>query len=78
MRYAWKRVGVPVIHPALVDFDIFGLFGPDMSIDPSKGFGGGVAFDAGEVFVSTGFGSIFALNAASGKQLWQAGATELA
>jgi outer membrane protein assembly factor BamB len=54
------------------DFNIFGLFGPDMSIDPSKGFGGGVAFDAGKVFVSTGFGSVFALEASTGKQLWKA------
>jgi len=53
-------------------FNIFGLFGPDMSIDPSKGFGGGAAFDDGKLFVSTGFGSVFALDAASGKQLWKA------
>jgi outer membrane protein assembly factor BamB len=54
------------------DFDFFGLFGPDMSIDPSKGFGGGTAFDAGKLFVSTGFGSVFALDAATGSQLWKA------
>ena len=53
------------------DFNFFGLMGPDMSIDPSKGFGGGVALDAGKVFVSTGFGSVFALDAATGKQLWK-------
>jgi outer membrane protein assembly factor BamB len=48
-----------------------GLFGSDTSIDPSKGFGGGVAFDNGKLFVTTGFGSIFALDASSGKQLWK-------
>ena len=53
-------------------FKAFGLFGSDMSIDPSKGFGGGVAFDDGKVFVSTGFGSVFALDAATGKRLWKA------
>jgi outer membrane protein assembly factor BamB len=53
-------------------FNVFGVFGPDMSIDPSKGFGGGVAFDAGKVFASTGFGSVFALDAATGRQLWKA------
>jgi outer membrane protein assembly factor BamB len=53
------------------DFTLFGLLGPDMSIDPSKGFGGGTAFDTGKVFVSTGFGSVFALDAATGKQLWK-------
>jgi outer membrane protein assembly factor BamB len=53
------------------DFTLFGLLGPDMSIDPSKGFGGGTAFDTGKVFVSTGFGSVFALDAVTGKQLWK-------
>jgi outer membrane protein assembly factor BamB len=49
----------------------FGMFGEDMSIDPSKGFGGGVSFDDGKLFVSTGFGSVIALDAASGRQLWK-------
>jgi outer membrane protein assembly factor BamB len=53
------------------DFTFFGLLGPDMSIDPSKGFGGGTAYDDGKLFVSTGFGSVFALDAATGKQLWK-------
>ncbi|HEX3667487.1 MAG TPA: PQQ-binding-like beta-propeller repeat protein [Rhizomicrobium sp.] len=53
-------------------FNVFGMFGPDMSIDPSKGFGGGTAYDAGKIFVSTGFGSVFALDAITGKQLWKA------
>jgi outer membrane protein assembly factor BamB len=48
-----------------------GLFGDDLSIDPSKGFGGGVAFDGGKVFASTGFGTVFALDAATGHQLWK-------
>jgi outer membrane protein assembly factor BamB len=53
------------------DFTMFGLFGKDMSIDPSKGFGGGTAFDAGRLFVTTGFGSVFALDTATGKQVWK-------
>lgn len=47
------------------------LFGPDHSIDPSKGFGGGVAFDAGRLYVSTGFGQVFAINPADGAQVWK-------
>lgn len=54
------------------DFTWFGLFGPDTSIDPSKGFGGGTCYDAGKLFVSTGFGDVFALDAATGRQLWKA------
>jgi len=46
-------------------------FGEDMSIDPSKGFGGGVAYDEGKLFVTTGFGSVTCLEAASGKLLWK-------
>lgn len=46
------------------------LFRPDTSIDPTKGFGGGVAFDDGKVFVTSGFGDVVALDAKSGRKLW--------
>lgn len=48
-----------------------GLFGNSGDIDPTKGFGGGVAFDGGKVFVTTGFGDVFALNPSTGKQIWK-------
>lgn len=35
-------------------------------------FGGGVAYDNGRIFVSTGFARVFALDAKSGEVLWQA------
>lgn len=47
------------------------MFGPDHTIDPSKGFGGGIAFDAGKLYVATGFGQVFALNPADGAQAWK-------
>ena len=31
---------------------------------PEVGFGGGLAFDGGQLFVATGFGDVFALNPA--------------
>lgn len=34
-------------------------------------FGGGLAFDDGRIFVSTGFGRVIALDAQSGEPLWQ-------
>ena len=34
------------------------------------GFGGGVAYDSGRVFVTSGFGFIKALNASNGEELW--------
>jgi outer membrane protein assembly factor BamB len=50
---------------------IFGLFGTDNSVDATKGFGGGVAFDDGKVFATSGFGQVVALDARSGKILWK-------
>ncbi len=67
----WSKELAPSGETDLVNSLSFGLVGTDTSIDPSKGFGGGVAFDDGKLFVTTGFGDIFALDAASGKQLWK-------
>ena len=49
----------------------FGLVGEDKSIDATKGFGGGIAYENGKIFVSTGFGTVFALGASSGRQVWK-------
>ncbi|MBI1330456.1 MAG: PQQ-binding-like beta-propeller repeat protein [Alphaproteobacteria bacterium] len=49
----------------------FGLLGSNTAMDPSKGFGGGLAFENGKVFVSTGFGDVVALSASDGKQIWK-------
>ncbi|MGH6873188.1 MAG: PQQ-binding-like beta-propeller repeat protein [Rhizomicrobium sp.] len=59
------------LAPSGGDGPWLGMFGPDHSIDPTKGFGGGVAYDGGEIFVSTGFGQVFAFNAANGRQVWK-------
>lgn len=37
----------------------------------SGGYGGGLAADDGKVFAATGFGSVVALDPASGKKLWE-------
>jgi len=37
----------------------------------TKGFGGGLAADNGRIFAATGFGTIVALDAKSGKKLWE-------
>jgi outer membrane protein assembly factor BamB len=49
----------------------FGMIGQDKSISPEKGFGGGTAFDDGKLFVTTGFGDVFALDATNGKRIWK-------
>jgi len=50
-----------------------GLMGGSNDIDPSKGSGGGIAYDNGKVFVASGFGVVYALDATSGKELWKTG-----
>lgn len=43
--------------------------------DSEVGFGGGAAFDAGRLYVSTGFGFMVALSADSGQEIWRHKAT---
>jgi len=49
----------------------FGLMGQNTTTDPSKGFGGGIAYDNGRIFVATGFGTVFALSASGGAIAWK-------
>ena len=41
----------------------WGLLGKHNTIEPAKGMGGGVAYDNGCIFVTSGFGVIFAMDA---------------
>jgi hypothetical protein len=38
--------------------------------EPDGSFGGGIAYDAGRIYVTTGFGTAFALNAENGETIW--------
>jgi outer membrane protein assembly factor BamB len=67
----WDRDLAPKNPTSGFDWTL-GMFGSG-DVDPSKGFGGGIAYDEGRVFVSTGFGVIFALDATTGKELWKTG-----
>jgi len=67
----WHVELAPKGENGLVNEYSLGLIGSNHSIDPSKGFGGGLAFDDGKLFVSTGFGDVFALNAANGRRMWK-------
>lgn len=49
----------------------FGLMGRDTSVSPEKGFGGGLAYDDGQLYVASGFGFVRALDAKTGKELWK-------
>ena len=37
----------------------------------NQAWGGGVSYDGGKLFVTTGYGQVLALNAADGKELWR-------
>ena len=70
-RPLWSVRLAPVNEDSFLHTWTLGMFGQDKSIDPSKGFGGGVAYDDGKLYVTTGFGDIFALNPANGAQVWK-------
>lgn len=67
----WKLTVAPKGHRSIRNILTFGMFGTDNRIDPTKGFGGGIAFDDGKLFVATGFGDLIALDAAKGTELWR-------
>ncbi len=62
----WRKELAPEVNER---FRIRELFrGPN----PAEiGFGGGVAFDQGKVFVTSGFGFVAALDAISGEEIWR-------
>lgn len=39
--------------------------------DDDEGYGGGIAFEGGRILAATGFGTVVALDARSGKKLWE-------
>jgi outer membrane protein assembly factor BamB len=49
---------------------LFGLLGKPNTIEPASGMGGGIAYDAGKVFVTSGFGVAFAMDAKTGERIW--------
>ncbi|HEY0107144.1 MAG TPA: PQQ-binding-like beta-propeller repeat protein [Rhizomicrobium sp.] len=65
----WDRSIAPVERD-INWLNMWGLLGAGNKIDPSKGFGGGVAYDDGKLFVTSGFGQVVALEARTGKRLW--------
>jgi outer membrane protein assembly factor BamB len=67
----WHVAVAPKGDRDLINTVSFGLFGEDKSVDRSKGFGGGLAFDDGKLFATTGFGDVVALDPADGKELWR-------
>jgi len=68
---AWHVNVAPKGHQGFFNAVSLGLVGEDTKPDQTKGFGGGVAYDGGRLFVTTGFGDLVALNAATGAEVWR-------
>ena len=50
---------------------LWGLLGKPNTIEPVSGMGGGVAYDAGKIFVTSGFGVLVCMDAATGREIWR-------
>lgn len=46
-------------------------FSPKVPDDDEEAFGGGIAFDNGRIFMTTGFGAVVAVEAKTGRPLWR-------
>jgi outer membrane protein assembly factor BamB len=49
---------------------LWGLLGKHNTVDPPQGMGGGVAYDDGKIFVTSGFGVLHCIDARSGREIW--------
>ncbi|HVV27260.1 MAG TPA: PQQ-binding-like beta-propeller repeat protein [Rhizomicrobium sp.] len=50
---------------------LWGLLGKHNTVDPPTGMGGGVAYDNGRVFVTSGFGVVICMDARTGRDIWR-------
>ena len=50
---------------------LWGLLGKPNTVQPTSGAGGGVAYDGGRIFVTSGFGTVICLDAKTGRDVWR-------
>jgi outer membrane protein assembly factor BamB len=50
---------------------LWGLLGKANTVDPPQGMGGGVAYDDGKIFVTSGFGVLICMDARTGRDIWR-------
>ena len=50
---------------------LWGLLGKPNTVDPASGMGGGIAYDGGKIFITSGFGVVLAMDAATGREIWR-------
>ena len=49
---------------------LWGVLGTPNTVDPPQGMGGGVAYDDGKIFVTSGFGVLHCMDARTGREIW--------
>ncbi len=49
---------------------LWGMLGTPNTVDPPQGMGGGVAYDDGKIFVTSGFGVVHCIDARTGREIW--------
>ena len=49
----------------------WGLLGKANTINPPQGMGGGVAFNNGRIYVTSGFGVVICMDARTGREVWR-------
>ena len=50
---------------------LWGLLGKANTVVPASGMGGGIAFNDAKLYVTTGFGDLIVMDAATGRELWR-------
>ncbi|HET7086376.1 MAG TPA: PQQ-binding-like beta-propeller repeat protein [Rhizomicrobium sp.] len=50
---------------------LWGLLGKRNTFDPVQGMGGGVAYEEGRIYVTSGFGVVRCLDAKTGRDIWE-------
>jgi outer membrane protein assembly factor BamB len=50
---------------------LWGLLGKHNTIEAPQGMGGGVAYDDGKIFVTSGFGTVICMDARNGREIWR-------
>jgi outer membrane protein assembly factor BamB len=50
---------------------LWGLLGKANTVDPPQGMGGGVAYNDGRIYVTSGFGVVICMDAKTGRDIWR-------
>jgi outer membrane protein assembly factor BamB len=50
---------------------LWGLLGKPNTVDPASGMGGGLAYDDGKLFATSGFGVVICMDARTGREIWR-------